>query len=85
MPSQCPVVTQLIISIIREQQQLSTFQVVLHEDGLLTGAHTAQEYVNLAQRWSQQGGGGKPGQVLELDAQGYAVWETLSGDVVGLD
>ena len=84
-----PGVTQLQISVIQGEHQISTFQMELRVEGQVLGEHSAREYLNLAQWWSQQGGGGlptggEPGQVLELDAQGYAVWETLSGHVVGL-
>lgn len=85
-----PGTTHLQIAIIQEEQQISTFQMALCVEGQVWGERSPREYLNLAQWWSQQGGGGlptggKPGQVLELDAQGYAVWESLSGSVVGLD
>lgn len=90
-PQVCAVAgtTQLQVTIIHSEKQLSTFSIDILVAGEVNASIRQQDYTNLSQWWSQQGGaglptGGTPGQGLILDGQGYAHWAHLTPEDVGL-
>lgn len=85
-----PGTTQLQITIIQGEKQISTFRIEVLVAGEIKATTRQQDYVNLSHWWSQQGGaglptGGTPGQSLILDDQGYAQWAHMTPSDVGLD
>jgi hypothetical protein len=82
--------TQLQIIVVHEDEQISTFRMDILVSGEVKGTTRQQDYINLANWWSQQGGaglptGGMPGQGLRLNDQGYAQWVEPTPADVGLD
>ena len=85
-----PGTTQLQVTMVQGDKQLSTFCMDISVDGEVKATARQKDYINLSHWWHQQGGGGlpiggEPGQVLLLDGQGYAKWTQLTGEAVGLD
>ena len=84
-----PGTTQLQVTIVYAEKQISTFRIDLLVSGEIKATTRQQDYINLSTWWQQQGGaglptGGTPGQVLLLDDQGYAQWAQLTPGDVGL-
>lgn len=84
-----PGTTQLQVTVICGEKQVSTFRIDILVAGEIKATTRQQDYVNLSTWWQQQGGaglptGGAPGESLLLDDQGCAHWTQLTSENVGL-